>query len=288
MNTNFQKMKALDYYLILLSSVILLGINACKPKKEIIRATLHTTEKAENELFSDILSNQLDFSTFSAKLNISLSNAKHAMASKANLKIINDQILQLSVQPLFGIEIFRFYIDNDTVVILDRMNKRYVKESINELKNRYPVEFDYHTLQSLFTNKLFLGANKVLTPSDYTQFTYGKTTTNYYLKSINNDSSITYLFTIDGDDRITFSHLFHPTNKYSLQWSYSDFKQLGICIFPYKGRIEVNSPKHKLDIEMNYTDIVLNEPMELSITIPKGYTQTNFSDIIKIITADSR
>ena len=77
------------------------------------------------------------------------------MASKANLKIINDQILQLSVQPLFGIEIFRFYIDNDTVVILDRMNKRYVKESINELKNRYPVEFDYHTLQSLFTNKLF-------------------------------------------------------------------------------------------------------------------------------------
>lgn len=39
---------------------------------------------------------------------------------------------------------------------------------------------------------------------------------------------------------------------------------------------------------MNYTDIVLNEPMELSITIPKGYTQTNFSDIIKIITADSR
>jgi len=287
MNTNFQKMKALDYYLILLSSVILLGINACKPKKEIIRATLHTTEKAEEELFSDILSKQLIFSTFSAKLNVSLSNAKHTLASKANLKIINDHMLQLSVQPLFGIEIFRFHMDNDTVVILDRMNKRYVKESIDELKNRYLVGLDYYALQSLFTNKLFLEENKVLTPSDYTQFAYAKTATNYYLKSVNNDSHITYLFSINGDDRITFSHLFHPINKYSLQWSYSDFTQLGTQIFPYKMRIEVSSPKHKLDVEINYSNIVLDEPMELPITIPNGYTRTNFSDIIKIITADT-
>ena len=286
MNPNFQKIKAFNYYLILLSIVILLGVNSCKPKKEIIRATPHITEKAEEELFSDILSNQLAFSTFSAKLNISLSNAKHTLASKANLKIINDHMLQLSVQPLFGIEIFRFHIDNDTVVILDRMNKRYVKESIDELKNRYLLELDYYTLQSLFTNKLFLGGNKVLTPSDYSKFTYVKTSTNYYLKSINNDSYITYLFMVNGDDRITFSHLFHPINKYSLQWSYSDFTRLGTHIFPYKMRIEISSPKHKLDIDMNYSNIVLDEPMELSITIPKGYTQTNFSDIIKIITAD--
>ena len=126
MNTNFQKMKAFDYYLILLSSVILLGINACKPKKEIIRATLHTTEKAENELFSDILSNQLDFSTFSAKLNISLSNAKHSIATKANLNIINDpivvykQALFRSEQSTYAIGLYQIYIrENHNPLLLE-------------------------------------------------------------------------------------------------------------------------------------------------------------------------
>lgn len=281
------KMKLFNYYLLLLSSMLLLGINSCKSKKEIIRTPLHTTVKADNELFSDILSKQLVYSTFSSKLNLALNNGKRTLASKASLKIINDQMIQLSVQPLFGVEMFRFHIDNDTLIILDRMNKRYVKESINELKKRYSLEFDYHTLQSLFTNKLFLGENSKLTPSDYTQFTYGRTASVYYLKSTNNNSQLEYFFTINGDDRITFTHLLNPINKYSLQWSYSDFTWIGAQTFPSKMKIEASSPHRKIDIEITYSDIELDKPVDLSVTIPKDYSQVDLYNIINIITGDN-
>jgi len=287
MNANIQKMRAINYYLIFLSSLILLGVNSCKPKKEIIQPTLHTVEKADSELFSDILSKQLVFSTFSSNLNISLSNGKRTLASKANLKIINDQMLQLSVQPLFGIEVFRFYMDNDTLIILDRMNKRYVKESLNEIGNHFLVGFNYHTLQSLLTNRIFLETDNVSSPTDYTKFAYKKTSTNYYLQSINEEANIEYFFSVNADDRITFCHLLDPVNNYSLQWSYSDFARVGSQIFPHNMKIEVSSPKRKLDIEINYSNIVLDEPLELSITIPNNYTQVNFSEIEKIITANN-
>lgn len=287
MNSYFQKMKAANYYLIFLSSVILLSVNSCKTKKEIIRPSLHTIEKADSELFSDILSKQLVFSSFSSNLNISLSNGKRTLASKAHLKIINDQMLQLSVQPLFGVEIFRFYIDTDTLIILDRMNKRYVKESLKELENHFLAGFNYHTLQSLLTNRLFSETDYITSPTDYTKFAYKKTTTNYYLQSINEETNIEHFFSVNADDRITFCHLLDPINNYSLQWSYSDFARVGSQIFPYNMKIEVSSPKRKLDIEINYSNIVLDEPIELSITIPNNYTQVNFSEIEKIITANN-
>jgi len=49
----------------------------------------------------------------------------------------------------------RIYVDADTVVVLDRMNKRFVKESLVDLKDNYPFGFDYNTLESLLTNRLF-------------------------------------------------------------------------------------------------------------------------------------
>lgn len=272
-------MKRILYFLLFLI-VIIIGNSSCKSKKEIVRVSAPIETKAEGGLFADMLANEIEFTTFSSKLNLRVKTGTRSIASKANLKIVNGQKLQMSIQPLFGVEMFRLFVDKDTFILLDRMNKRYVQEALPDLKKRYPVGFDYETVQSLLTNKLFLAEKESVTPSDYKKFSYINASSNYYLSAKDNSSDIEYSFTVNGADKITFSHLLDPESNNSLRWSYSDFSNLDSLIFPYQMDVSAVTPKRKLDVGITFSDIVLDEPMELSINIPSGYTKIPISEIL--------
>ena len=198
---NFKK----HIILLLFAGVLLVGLNACKSKKQLISAA-PLEEKVDAELFSDILNKQFNYNTFSSRLNLNLSSGTKSLSSKASLKIVKDKAIQLSVQPLFGVEMLRLYIDNDSLVLLDRMNKRYVKESVQDVKKIYPVGFDFKTLQSLLTNRIFVSQQPDAIYSDYEKFTTNRVSElHYLLKSVDKESGVEYSFTIDGNDRIAIT-----------------------------------------------------------------------------------
>lgn len=45
-----------------------------------------------------------------------------------------DEVIQLSIAPFLGIEVARAEISPDGVLVMDRMNKRYVQVPFDELK----------------------------------------------------------------------------------------------------------------------------------------------------------
>ena len=265
---------------------LLFFIAACKPKQHIVYTTSPVEDKENSQLFSDILSNEFGYSTFASKLNLNISTGTRSVSSRANLRIDRDKALQISLQPMFGVEMFRLYMDNETLIFLDRMNKRYVKESLEELKKTYPVGFDYNTLQALLTNGLFVSGNTAIEKSDYKKFRYSQTSNNYNLKSADGKSGIEYNFTVNAADRITFTHLTEPVKKYSLQWGYTDFMMVKEKTFPSKMNISAGTSSRNLDVTMSFSDIVLNEPVDIQVKIPSGYSRTSLSDIIKIISAN--
>ncbi|MDR1742546.1 MAG: DUF4292 domain-containing protein [Dysgonamonadaceae bacterium] len=258
---------------------------SCKPKKQIVKTTLPLEQKENRQLFSDVLSNQLSFSTLSAKLSLSITNGSMSRGSKARLKMVADSAIQISIQPLFGIEMFRLHINSDTIVFLDRMNKRYVKEAIADLKQRYPTGFDLKTLQSLFCNRIFVAGKDHPEIEDYAKFNYSDTQNMYFLKSEDKSSGIEYSFSVNADDRVIFTHLMDVEKQYSLQWNYSAFTQLPSGVFPQQMDVSVGSSTKKAEMNISFSDTVLDEPLQLELSIPKGYTKVAFSDVLKILTS---
>jgi hypothetical protein len=271
-------------FCLLLSSILLLIlIPSCKPKQKIIHSTLPIENKANIELFSDVLSKQLNYSTLTARLNVAVSTGTRTLSSKGTMKVVNNDAAQISLQPLFGMEMFRIYFDQDSLVFLDRMNKCYVKESYSQIKEKYPIGFDFDTLLSLFTNKLFLAGSSPAQPVDYESFSYSDNSNSYYLRSVDEISGIEYAFTINADDKIMFTHLMENNGKYSLIWEYNNFTPVGNTIFPTEMNIESALADKKLNLDLQFSDIVLNEPTTLSIQIPSGYSKITISDILKIV-----
>lgn len=268
------------------ASLLVAGLNSCKSKRQIVAAA-PVEEKVDVDLFTDILNNQLNFKTFSSRLNLNLSSGTKSLSSKASLRIVKDKAIQLSVQPLFGVEMLRLYADPDSLVLLDRMNKRYVKESIEDVKKVYPVGFDFKTLQSLLTNQVFVSGQSDVIYSDYEKFSTGQVSDMYYLlKSVDKKSGIEYGFTIDGNDRIALTHLLEPKDNYSLNWKYDDFVKETYKTFPHKMDVALASAKRKVNVGLEFSGIALDEDFDLQISVPGSYTRATISDIVKILTAN--
>lgn len=259
---------------------------ACKSKHKVIYSTTPIEEKANSDLFIDIISNGLNYTTFSSRLNLNITNGSKTLSSKATLRMVKDSSIQISVQPLFGVEMFRFYIDPYQVVLLDRMNKRYVEETISSLKEHYPVGFDFYTLQSMLTNTLFITDESRIEYTDFRTFKYTQTSDLYSLTGKDPNSGIEYSFTVNGDDRITNTHLLHSQDQMSLNWTYDEFAQMTESIFPHRMMVSINTQNRKLDSELKFTGIEINEPFSISISIPNGYRKVAIADIIKIIAPD--
>lgn len=270
--------------LILLAIITWPIMHSCKTKRQIL-STSPISAKVSEDLFSDIIDNQFDFRTFSSRVNLNLSSGKKSISSKANLKILKDEAIQLSVQPLFGVEMLRLYINQSEIVLLDRMNKRYVKESISDLNDLYPIGFDFSTLQSLLTNRVFLSGSNCVEYSDFEKFTTDQISDQYYLiKSIDEKSGIAYSFAINGNDNVASTFLKEPKRDYELEWDYDEFVQGDNDVFPHKMNIILASPKRKANVGLEFSGIVLNDSFELEMTIPNGYSRAYISDIIKILT----
>ena len=149
------KFSSLIKYSLSLLLLLVIGVYSCKPKERIIQADSELEDKSNSELFTDVLHKRLNYSSFSSRLNLTVSTGTKTISSKGNLRIVKDEAIQLSVQPLFGIEMFRLYVEPDYLLVLDRMNKRYVKESFDDIKGTSPIGFDFYSLQSLFSKNLF-------------------------------------------------------------------------------------------------------------------------------------
>jgi hypothetical protein len=241
-------------------------------------------EKANHELFSDIIAGSFPYRTFAAKLNLGVTSGTKSFSSKANIQIVKDEALLISVQPLFGVEVFRLFMNPDTVFLLDRMNKRYVLESITTLKEIYPVGFDYYTMQSLFTNALFVSGKGKIDRADYRAFSYNRASDlNYQITASDAGSGIDYSFTVNGDDRITFAHLMQPEKKYYMQWGYHNFSALNNLLFPHKMNVSLSSTSRKIDAEILFSNVVTDAPLQLALNVPLNYTKTSMAELLKIL-----
>lgn len=263
--------------------LLIIGVYSCKSTKRITQADSALEDKTSSELFKDILFKGLEYKTFSSKLNMTISTGTKTLSSKGSLRIVNNEAILLSVQPLFGIEMFRLYVEPEHIIILDRMNKRYVKESFEDIKGKNPVGFNFYTLQSLFTNNLFIPEKSSVSLKDYKTFRYSEGENNYILAARDKKSNIDYTFSINGNDQITLTELNMPANQYSLQWNYDQFTLMNNLFFPYEMKIVASTQKRNLNTNISLSSISLNESLSLDTSIPDSYTKVELKDVLKML-----
>jgi hypothetical protein len=73
--------------------------------------------------------------------------------------------------------------------------------------------------------------------------------------------------------------------KQSLQWGYNNFALLNELTFPHKMNVTLTSSSRKIDAELLFSDVSTNDPIQLTMHVPNGYTRTTVDEIMKIFSS---
>lgn len=258
----------------------ILTLGGCKSKQKV--ATVEAgTAKAHQEFFDSMQEQAFDFQTMSARMQVELNFPKNKMSSRVDMKIIRDTALLLSVQPFLGIEAVRVEMTKDSILIVDRLNKRYVAEKYADLKGEMPITFNFYNLQALFINRIFLPGEQDLSRKQYAKYSL-KHKGNKIEAKVKDSMGLLYSFTADGEEKLLTTHISEPSENYSLLWTYTDFRLVEKQPFPMLMDVQLQENGVSVGgMKMNFSRIQTELPLNIGFSVPEKYKRISFAQIMK-------
>lgn len=127
---------------------LLWSFSSCKTKSKLNTNTSTTIVNYKYKDLKNILnSNGEDFKTLEAKLKIK-TDIKPNVTAKAVLRMVKDEKIWMSVS-FFGLEIARVFMNETSVNVLDKFNKKHYELLYKDWNNKYGTEFTISHFQKI-------------------------------------------------------------------------------------------------------------------------------------------
>lgn len=147
------KMLRLTRNSLILFAACCLALTGCRSK----RAAQKPVEDMSAYTAAEVMRQQPQFRSMNiAKMDVLATYGQHQMSFKATARLFTDSLLQLSIQPMMGVEMFRVDFTPTDFRIVDKWNRRYTENTYDYLRYKLGVDFSFDLLQRIVSNQLFL------------------------------------------------------------------------------------------------------------------------------------
>ena len=268
----------------LLGVALMVAILAsCSTTKSIKKS--HSIEgMTETEFVQNVIENAGGWNALTAKMSLSLDwEGKGETKVSGTLRIKKGEVVQLSIAPLLGIEVARAEISPNGILVIDRMNKRYVEVSFAEVKALAKADLDFHTLQALFLNELFLPGKGDLTARDAFSFKVEPEAEGVWL-NVKRAKRFGYHFLTEAPEALLKeSYIGLNGTPYGLRWKYDDFHALGKKQFPVDMELAFEGGRKPVKAALALSRLSTNGNWETRTEVSKKYEKVELEEILKIL-----
>lgn len=218
-------------------------------------------------IMDKVIKSKIDFKTFNAKIKVDYESANNSDSYTGYLSMIKDSVIYIRIKGSFlGIsaEGLQVKITKDSVVLVKKVGEKYVqRRSIDFLQEATEIPFDFYTLQDiLIGNPVFIDNNIVSYREGNAQFTV------FMIGDI-----FKHLLTLSNTD-FTVAHSklddVDIQRNRTCDISFINYVNLGPYRFSTYRNIVV-AEKSKLDINLDFKEYSLNEPLKYTFEVPKNY-----------------
>ena len=268
----------------LLGMVLMVAFLAsCSATKSIKKS--HSIEgMTETEFVENVIENASGWEALTAKMSLTLDlGRKGETKVSGTLRIKKGEVVQLSIAPLLGIEVARAEISPNGILVIDRMNKRYVEVSFAEVKALAKADLDFHTLQALFLNELFLPGKGDLTARDASSFKVEPEAEGVWL-NVKRAKRFGYHFLTEAPEALLKeSYIGLNGTPYGLRWKYDDFRALERKQFPVDMKLAFEGGKKPVKAAFALSRLSTNGDWEARTEVSKKYKKVELEEILKIL-----
>ena len=263
-----------------------LVITACGSKKNLVKenntgnntvnvtntgnTTTPARDKADNATYlAKVLDNAPTQNAMVASIDFNLKSGKKDITVDGKLSMKRGEVVRIQLTPMGLMEVGRMEFTKDSVLIMDRIHKQYLKSSYDQVSFLKNNGIDFNALQALFWNQLFLPGQETLGENQLNAFEVDGTNITYH------NGKMDYLWKMDDGMEHLVSALatYTGTNsgKSLLGWEYSDFKIFGGKPFPAYQLIT-------LDTHAKGSQKVIN----VGLTLKNMKTDGNWDTVTKV------
>lgn len=239
---------------------------------------------SETEYIERVLAHSADWEAVTAKMSASIKlNGKSTGKVSGTLRIKRGEVIQMSIAPFLGIEVGRAEISPDGMLVIDRVNKRYVQVSFEELKTLTNVNLDFHILEALFLNEVFLPGKDKLSVRDLSSFKMSMEQPDVLLE-VKKSKTFQYSFRTEAPaGLLKESRIGMPGTAYALQWQYGKFQPLEQHQFPTSMYVSFEGGNKPSDASFSLSRLSTNADWETHTEVSKKYQKVELEEIIKML-----
>ena len=267
-----------------------LVLTSCKSKK-VVEPTVMTEEmKAKADFISSVKENSQSTKFLTSKVKFSVEVGPQKITLTGNLKMKRDDVIRLQLMAFGFVEAGRIEMTKDYVLIMDRINKQYLKApwmSVDFLRNS---GMNFQTIQALFWNELFRPNQTSLVKTNDKQVI--DSIANYNIIESGDDMIISleegkmdYSWLASRQDalirmaNILYKDRFNGNTQ--LNWDYDQFKRLNKRPFPHKSAITLTTPEKEVKLGMTLNYIGQDTEWETRTEISNKYREVSVDDILR-------
>ncbi len=243
--------------------------SAISKKDTLVAVVINPSEtdsaKLVHDAFKKIEDNLIDFTTFSSKIKVEYKDNKQRNYDfNAFVRIRKDSIIWISINASLGIEAFRVFITPDSVIIMDKLDKKVQYHSVGYIREIVQLPVDFYTLQNMIIgNPVFLDSTQVIMYKE-TEDAISMSTMGDFFK---------HLLALRKDDfAILHSKLddVDVVRNRTADFTYNDYMIISGRLFSTSRKIAV-AEKTRLDVNMEFKQVEFNKALNYPFNIPRNY-----------------
>ena len=250
-----------------------------------------TVEQQEQKAFVDRVQDNVQSARFiTSKVKFSVEVGAQKLTLTGNLKMKRDDVIRLQLMAFGFVEAGRIEMTKDYVLIMDRINKQYLKAPWMQIDFLRNSGLNFSSMQSLFWNELFK-PNPVVIGK---KVTVADTTANFQTIESGddmiiqlNEGKMDYSWLASKKDatikmaNISYKDRFSPENSAQLNWDYDKFEMVSSKKYPTKHAIALTTAKKEVKLGMTLNYIGNETEWETRTEVSNKYREVTVDEILR-------
>ena len=232
--------------------------------------------------------NQVYAKNITGNMDFTISVGTKEISVPGNLKMRKDEVIRIQLNaPLLGFEVGRLEFTPKYVLIVDRIHKEYIKADYNQVDFLQKQGVNFYSLQALFWNQLLLPGTEKLSESDLKKFDADLQASGEGVPVTFKQGNMSYSWIANrSTGRINQADVNYKTGTSSstLHIDYSNFKNLGVKLFPATQKLrfvtDATQKKQELRVVLDMNEVKTDSKWDAETTVSDKYKKVSPEDVL--------